>query len=108
MTTQTSVSPSLAETARKSYSCILQALQEPGMQVAIAARMGVSESTVSRLKTEHAEQFCLFLACLNKRIEDADRVSVNPKAFEFASDVLCWATQKPERIQDFLSEIGGN
>jgi hypothetical protein len=43
-------------------STVLQALQEPGRAVAIAAVMGVSESTVSRLKNEHLESLCELLA----------------------------------------------
>ncbi len=41
---------------------ILRALQEPGKQAAIAVSMGVSESTVSRMKTDQLEQLCLLLA----------------------------------------------
>jgi len=37
-------------------------MQEPGRQVAIATAMGVSESTVSRLKNDQLDQFCLLLA----------------------------------------------
>lgn len=43
-------------------SIVLQRLQEPGRAVAIAAAMGVSESTVSRLKNEHLESLCELLA----------------------------------------------
>lgn len=50
------------ERARKACSTVLRAMQEPGRQGAIAAAMGVSESTVSRLKNDQLEQFCLLLA----------------------------------------------
>lgn len=43
-------------------STVLQRLQEPGRAVAIASAMGVSESTVSRLKNEHLESLCELLA----------------------------------------------
>lgn len=43
-------------------STVLQRLQEPGRQVAIASVMGVSESTVSRLKNEHLDTLCELLA----------------------------------------------
>lgn len=56
------VSPTPAERARKSHIVILRALQESGRQVAIASATGVSESTISRFKSEQAEQFCQILA----------------------------------------------
>ncbi len=43
-------------------SMVLQRLQAPGTQTAIAAAMCVSESTVSRAKTEHLETLCQILA----------------------------------------------
>lgn len=41
---------------------VLKRLQEPGRQLAIASAMGVSESTVSRLKNDHLEGLCEMLA----------------------------------------------
>jgi hypothetical protein len=58
----TAVSPTPIERARKATSVILRAMQDPGRQVAIATAMGVSESTVSRMKNDQLEQFCLLLA----------------------------------------------
>ena len=51
-----------AERARKGVALVLRRLQEPGTQAAIAAAMGVSESTVSRLKNEHLEGVAMLLA----------------------------------------------
>ena len=56
------------ERARKSHTVILRGMQEPGRQTAVATCMGVSESTVSRLKTEHLEQFCHLLAHLGLKV----------------------------------------
>ena len=50
------------ERARKAASTILRALQDPGRQGSIATAMGVSESTVSRMKNDQLDQFCLLLA----------------------------------------------
>jgi hypothetical protein len=41
---------------------VLQRLQEPGRAVSIAASLGISESTVSRLKNEHLETLCSILS----------------------------------------------
>lgn len=48
--------------AQANQSVVLKRLQEPGRQVAIATAMGVSESTVSRMKNEHLETLCELLA----------------------------------------------
>jgi hypothetical protein len=65
-------SPTPNERARKSHVTIVRALQEPGRQVAIATAMGTSESTISRLKNEHAEQFCLMLAHAGLKVVNQD------------------------------------
>lgn len=77
----TTESPTHAERSRKLHALILQRLQEPGRQAAIATAMGVSESTISRLKNEHLESFThlLVLAGLKvvpveKRCFDTDMV----------------------------------
>lgn len=56
------VLPTVADRSRKMVATVLQRLQEPGRQVSIASAMGVSESTVSRLKNEHLESLCELLA----------------------------------------------
>jgi len=53
-------SPTPAERARKYVSLVMQRLA--GSQDAIAATMGVSGSTISRLKSDHIETFCAVLA----------------------------------------------
>lgn len=64
----TASSPTPAERARKAHVTVLKAMQEPGRQVAAATAMGVSESTVSRMKTEHLESFCSLLAHLGLKV----------------------------------------
>lgn len=75
-------SPSAQETARKSHATVLRALQAPGRQVAIATAMGVSESTVSRLKTEHLAQICALLAHAGLKVVPAEDLSVDPTAVQ--------------------------
>jgi hypothetical protein len=43
-------------TARKGVQLALQRLQEPGKAGAVAVAMGVSDSTISRIKTERMEE----------------------------------------------------
>ena len=64
----TTVSANPSERARKAYLTVLQRLQDPGTGVAVAAAMGVSESTVSRFKNEHMETLCQVLAHLGLKV----------------------------------------
>ena len=68
------------ERARKMYSILLQRMQ--GSASAIAAAMGVSESTVSRLKTEHAETLCQIMAHAGLKIVDVTRTCVPTSEIE--------------------------
>lgn len=54
--------------AQLNLSAVLKRLQEPGRQAAIATAMGVSDPTVSRLKTEHLAQLCELLAYCGLKI----------------------------------------
>lgn len=58
---------------------VLQVLQEPGTQAAIALAMGVSESTVSRLKNEHLQTLCTLLVHCGFKLVTLD-ASVVPRA----------------------------
>lgn len=65
------------ENARKSYSLILQCLQEDVTQTAIAAQLGWTDSKVSRLKNEQMEDICKLLAALNLKIVQESARTVN-------------------------------
>jgi len=72
----TEVSLSPTERSRKAYSNVLQRLQSPGMGVALAASLGVAESTVSRIKTEKLEDVMNFLYAAGFKIVDQSKVCV--------------------------------
>lgn len=61
----------------------LQQLQEPGKAGAVAAAMGVSDSTVSRIKTERLEECLTFLAHLGLKVVPAEFKCVEPSAYAF-------------------------
>lgn len=62
------------EKARKAHGAVLQVLQNAGKQGAIAAAMGSSDSTVSRIKNEHLENAITVLYCAGfKVVESAMR-----------------------------------
>lgn len=79
----TALSPVFAETARKGLTLALHRLQEPGKAGAVAAAMGVSDSTISRIKTERLEECMQFLAHLGIKCVPADYRCVNPEAYAF-------------------------
>ena len=77
------LSHSPLERARKAHSRILQALQEPGSQVALAKAMGTSESTISRIKNESLENALAMIYQLGFKVVASDRVCVDPGALDF-------------------------
>jgi hypothetical protein len=72
-----------AETARKGVQLALQRLQESGKAGAVAVAMGLSDSTVSRIKTERLEEVLLLIAHLGLKVVPADFRCVNPEAYAF-------------------------
>lgn len=76
----TAVSNTPPERARKAYLTVLQRLQEPGTATAVAAAMGVSESTVSRLKNEQMEVLCGMLAHLGLKVVPVEMQCFHPIA----------------------------
>jgi hypothetical protein len=74
-------SPTPVERARKAHVTVLRALQEPGRQVALATAMGVSESTVSRFKSDQLEQLCTLISHLGLKIVPAEFQCVDQRTF---------------------------
>lgn len=60
------------ERARKAHSAALQAMQDPGTQRTVAQVLGVSESTVSRIKTEKLEDAITLLYHLGFKVVPQD------------------------------------
>lgn len=77
------VSATPAERARKAVQLALQRLQEPGTGVSLATAMGVSEATVSRIKTERLEEVLLLLAHLGLKVVPAEFKCVDAAAYAF-------------------------
>lgn len=89
-----SVTP--AQRSRKMVSAVFQALQEPGIQASIAVAMGVSESTVSRMKNEQIENLTLLLAHAGLKIVPADRVCVDRETYESVVHIATRAMSQPQ------------
>ncbi|OUM01649.1 helix-turn-helix domain-containing protein [Variovorax sp. JS1663] len=62
------MSEALDARAHKIQTSILQAVQRNSTQAAIAASMGISESTLSRFLNDHAERFAAVLAHAGLRV----------------------------------------
>lgn len=90
-----------AERARKALSLALQAMQPAGKQGALAAAMGVSESTVSRIKSEKLEDAIVLVSHLGFKLVPADFKCVSSEAYEFLTKTHARVmAQAPELIWD--------
>jgi AraC-like DNA-binding protein len=57
-----------AERSRKAHAMVLQAMQDPGTQRTVAQVLGVSESTVSRIKSEKLEDALTLITHLGFKV----------------------------------------
>ena len=71
------------ERARNAYARVLQAMQRPGTAAALAATMGLSEATISRLKTGHIEESLKLITHLGFKIVSTDKTCVDRDLLEF-------------------------
>lgn len=73
--------------ARRIAAAVLQAAQRESTQAAIAAAMGVSESTISRLLSDHLDKFANVLAHAGLKVVDSSFRCVDARTFQ-AFEVL--------------------
>lgn len=92
----------MPETARKSQSLVLQRLNQPGTATRLARDLGVSEATISRIKTDSMSLFCELLDLLNLQVMDKHIVAVDPKAFESAAYLTGKAMSDTEICKQLL------
>jgi hypothetical protein len=81
--TQLSITP--AERSRKAHAAILRAMEAPGTGRNVAQVLGVSETTVSRIKTEKLEDAITLMCHLGFKVVDESRVCVDRAAYEAMS-----------------------
>lgn len=72
-----------AERARKGLKGVMVALQEPARAAGVAAAMGISESTASRIKNERLEEVLTFLAHLGFKCVPEAYKCLSPDAYAF-------------------------
>lgn len=95
-----SLSP--AERSRKAYGRFLQSLQEPGRQVALAAVLGVSESTVSRIKNERMEECLSLLYHAGFKVVPAEKVCITPDALAFMRQVTARVLASDDQARELF------
>ena len=90
-----------AERARKARSVVLQAVQRDVKQHAIAAAMGVSDATVSRLINDHLDNFVAMLTHAGLKVVDSSARCVSAETYEFLTATHARVMQKaPQLIWD--------
>lgn len=82
--------------ARKIASVILKATQRDATQAAIAAEMGVSESTLSRMLSEQLDKFSLLIAHAGLRLVDKEMRCFPP---DYVDALLLMAKQHLSTVQ---------
>lgn len=63
-------------------TAVLQRLQEPGRAMAIATAMGISESTISRLKNDHLSSMCELIAHAGLKIVPVEMKCYPPEKID--------------------------
>lgn len=74
------------EKARKAHARVLQAMQCPGKGGAVAVALGVSDSTVSRMKTEHLEGALSLLYALGFKVVPEGHKCIDSATYEFLTN----------------------
>ena len=82
--TEASLTPQ--EKARKAHAKVLQAMQTPGKGGAVAVTLGVSDSTVSRMKTEHLEGALSLIYAIGFKVVPEGHKCIDATTYEFLTN----------------------
>jgi hypothetical protein len=88
------VSMSPHERSRKNAFTIRKAMAAQGKQVALAAAMGVSESTISRMQSETLDAFALLLAHCGLKCVPVENTCISRERAEAMGTLLNAALAK--------------
>lgn len=94
------------EMARKMEQKILQSLQESGLAKTISVCTGISESTISRLKTDHLSNFCQVLAHAGFKLVPSDEHTISAEKLNAFATLAAAAFGNSEAIVKTLMEDG--
>ena len=99
----TELSPNQIDLSRKIERLVLHALAEHG-QSAIAAAIGTSESTISRLKDGNLETFSKVLAALDLKVVPTNFRSIDPDRMRAFCTLFEAAMSRPDSLEHLLLE----
>jgi hypothetical protein len=85
------------------HSLILARLQG-GNAEAVAAAIGVSPSTISRLKSDHLETLCAVLARAGLKVVEVERICVDADTYRAVSHLASKAMADPEIARRLVLE----
>lgn len=86
------------ERMRRSLTLVLQRLAVPGTQARLADSAGLSESTVSRIKSDRLEDVLTMLAYLDLKVVDASATCVPRAKYEQMEAMATTLMQKAPRL----------
>lgn len=90
-----------AERARKGVSLVLQRMETAGTGAQLAVSMGVSETTISRIKNERLEETLLLMAHLGLKCVPTSFRCVDQATYDFLTATHQRVMQRaPELIWD--------
>lgn len=93
------LSPELQEIARKNERLLLTRLSEIG-QKEVGEKVGTSESSMSKLKSEgRIEFFAILTAVLGIKLSDKDDLMCSPVIAEAFKEILKNSAESPEFLQ---------
>ena len=72
-----------SEKSRKAHARVLQAMQDPGKGGAVAVALGVSDSTVSRIKTDQLESALALLYALGFKVVPEGHKCIDAATYTF-------------------------
>lgn len=99
----TELSPNQLDLSRKIERMILHSLAEHG-QSAVATAIGVSESTVSRLKDGNLETFSKVLAALDLKVVPTSYRSIDPDRMRAFCTLFEAAMTRSDSLEHLLLE----
>lgn len=92
--TELSVHP--LERARKALARVFQQMQTPGKGGALAAMLGTSDSSISRIKNEHMESVLCVLYSLGFKLVSEDKICVSKDELHMLRQTYARAVQNEQ------------
>ena len=88
--------------ARNMERLVLQRFQNNGMQTRIAEETGITDTWISRFKSQQLQQACLVLAHLGLKIVDESEQTISEEKLRAFALITSDVFRNPERVVDSL------